>query len=151
MVAWVYRPFWCKFSPCSELIKNKCYTHYCLYRLHPLVGKSYCRPIAVTQIRADLRCKQSSATAKNAVDRLTLVKATRWMAAFCFSTALLASQVCSNLCYSDWATVALSHLGVYKRVTSIFYRLWTRWELALKRSIERRGHAMLRQLHFYCY
>ena len=32
-------------------------------RLHPLVGKSYRRPIAVTQIRADLRCQQSSATA----------------------------------------------------------------------------------------
>ena len=31
---------------------------------------------------------------------------------FCCSAALLASQVCLNLCYSDWATVALSHQGV---------------------------------------
>ena len=34
-------------------------------RLHPLVGKSYLFPIAVTQIRADLRCQQSSAIAKS--------------------------------------------------------------------------------------
>ena len=30
----------------------------------------------------------------------------------CCSTALLASQVCLNLCYSDWVTVALSHQEV---------------------------------------
>ena len=34
-------------------------------RLHPLVGKSYCCPIAVTQIRADLRRQQSSTIAKS--------------------------------------------------------------------------------------
>ena len=54
----------CELSPRSELIKNRCYAHYHLYRLHPLVGKSYHRPIAVTQIWAHLRCQQSSATAK---------------------------------------------------------------------------------------
>ena len=59
-----YRPFQCKLSPRSESIKNRCYAHYHLYRLHPLVGKHYRRPIAVTQIQADLRCQQNSATAK---------------------------------------------------------------------------------------
>ena len=34
------------------------------------------------------------------------------MAFFCCSAVLLASQVCLNLCYSDWETVALSHQGV---------------------------------------
>ena len=34
-------------------------------RLYPLVGKSYRLPIAVTQIRADLRRQQSSAIAKS--------------------------------------------------------------------------------------
>ena len=34
-------------------------------RLHPLVEKSYCRPVVVTQIRADLRCQQSRAMAKS--------------------------------------------------------------------------------------
>ena len=68
-----YRPFRCELSPRSESIKNRCYAHYRLkidvtpplYRLHPLVGKSYRRPIPVTQIRADLRRQQSSATAKS--------------------------------------------------------------------------------------
>ena len=31
---------------------------------------------------------------------------------FLYSTALLASQVCSNLCYNNWAMVALSHQGM---------------------------------------
>ena len=45
-----YRPFRCELSPRSESIKNRCYTHYYyLYRLHPLVRKSYRRSIAVTQ------------------------------------------------------------------------------------------------------
>ena len=59
------RPFRCKLSPRSESIKNRCYAHYRLYGLHPLVGKSYRRPVPVTQIRADLRRQQSSATAKS--------------------------------------------------------------------------------------
>ena len=69
----VYRPFQCKLSPSSESIKNQCYTHYCLYRLHPLLGKSYRHliTITVTQIQADLSCQQNSATANNTVDRLT--------------------------------------------------------------------------------
>ena len=44
-----YTPFRCELSPCSESIKNRCYVHYRLYRLHPLVRKSYRRPIIVTQ------------------------------------------------------------------------------------------------------
>ena len=69
-----YRPFWCELSPCSESTKHRCYAHYHFYKLHPLLGKSYHCPITVTQIRADLRCQQSGATAKKekAVDRLTL-------------------------------------------------------------------------------
>ena len=68
----MYRPFWCELSSCSESIKNRCYAHFCSYRLYPLVGKSYRCPIVVTQIRADLRCQQNSATAKeNTIERLT--------------------------------------------------------------------------------
>ena len=58
----LYRPD--LFSANSHLVQ-KCYAHYRLYRLHPLVGKSYRCPIPVTQIRADLKCQQSSATAKS--------------------------------------------------------------------------------------
>ena len=66
-----YIPFWCELSPRSKSIKNWCYAHYRLYGLHLLVGKSYHCPIAVTLIRADLRCQQNSTTAKNTVDKLT--------------------------------------------------------------------------------
>ena len=57
----VYRPFRCELSPPSESIKNQCHAHYCLYRLHPLLGKSNCCPIAA-QIQADLSCMPTNST-----------------------------------------------------------------------------------------
>ena len=44
----------------KHLVTAKCVLNiiYLSYRLHPLVGKSFRRPIAVTQIRADLRRQQ---------------------------------------------------------------------------------------------
>ena len=41
-------------------------------RLYPLVGKIYHCPIAVTQIRTDLRRQQSSAIAKNLLPSIEL-------------------------------------------------------------------------------
>ena len=44
----------------KHLVTAKCVLNiiYLSYRLHPLVGKSFRRPIAVTQIQADLRRQQ---------------------------------------------------------------------------------------------
>ena len=41
------------------LFRIRCYAHYRLCRLHPLAGKSYCRPMVLIKIQAGLnRCEE---------------------------------------------------------------------------------------------
>ena len=107
-----YRPFWCELSPCSESIKNGYYAHYRLYQVTPLGGKELPSPnrCNTNSSRPEMPTKQRYSTKYRWL--AYPVQATLRMAAFCCSAALLASQACSNLCYRDWATVALSHQGV---------------------------------------
>ena len=60
LVSLAYMFFSCELSPRSESIKNRCYAHYRLCRLHPLAGKSYQHPMVLIQIQAGLngRAKQ---------------------------------------------------------------------------------------------